>query len=190
VSEEAAEIPRAARRAARAEGIPLEALAFQGERAGIVSRVIANSIDFAVVVGALVSLYVGWSAALFLWSPTSFTLPPVRLGVAVFAFLAFLFLYFWATWATTGRTYGDLVMGLRVVNWRGERMHWTGAAVRAAFCTAFAIGLFWVVVSGANRSVQDVVLRTSVIYDWGRRRPAPQPPGPPGPPGPGRRAGH
>ena len=57
-------------------------------------------------------------------------------------------------------------MGLRVVNFRGEHQRWGGAAVRSLFCTTFPIGLLWVIVSGANRSVQDVVLRTSVIYDW------------------------
>jgi hypothetical protein len=46
-------------------------------------------------------------------------------------------------------------------------MHWAGGALRAAFCVAFAVGVFWVLVSSSNRSVQDVVLRTSVIYDWG-----------------------
>ena len=40
------------------------------------------------------------------------------------------------------------------------------AFLRAAFVIALPVGLFWVLVSGANRSVQDVVLRTSVIYDW------------------------
>ncbi len=38
--------------------------------------------------------------------------------------------------------------------------------MRSAFCTVFPFGLLWVIPSGANRSVQDVVLRTSVIYDW------------------------
>ena len=38
--------------------------------------------------------------------------------------------------------------------------------MRSAFCTVFPVGLLWVIPSGANRSVQDVVLRTSVIYDW------------------------
>ena len=44
-----------------------------------------------------------------------------------------------------------------------------GALLRAAFCVAFPIGLFWCVVSRKNRSVQDVVLRTSVIHDWANR---------------------
>ena len=46
-------------------------------------------------------------------------------------------------------------------------MRLTGTSiVRALFCTVFPFGLLWAIVSGANRSVQDVVLRTNVIYDW------------------------
>ncbi len=74
--------------------------------------------------------------------------------------------YWTVGWATSGRTIGNLVMGLRVVNREGRHPRWIGAAVRAAFCTVFPFGLLWVIPSGANRSVQDVVLRTSVIYDW------------------------
>ena len=38
--------------------------------------------------------------------------------------------------------------------------------MRAALCVVFPIGLAWVVVSRQNRSLQDTVLRTSVVYDW------------------------
>ena len=75
-------------------------------------------------------------------------------------------LYWTVCWATSGRTIGNLVMGLRVVNFRGQHQRWGGSAVRSLFCTTVPIGLLWVIVSGANRSAQDVVLRTSVIYDW------------------------
>ncbi len=165
-------VPRTIRKTTRAEGIPMEALVFQGERAGLVSRVIANSIDFSVIISVLVSIFAGYTAVLFLWNPTSFTFPSPRLGLAVFVGGFMLWLYFWISWATSGRTYGDHVMGLRVVNWQGERMHWAGAALRAAFCVAFSVGLFWVLISSSNRSVQDAVLRTSVIYDWGHRGPS------------------
>jgi uncharacterized RDD family membrane protein YckC len=74
--------------------------------------------------------------------------------------------YWTIGWATTGRTIGNLVMGLRVVSRKGQHPHWAGAALRAAFCAFFPFGLLWVIVSRSNRSVQDVVLRTSVIYDW------------------------
>ena len=83
MTDDVADAPRSLRKAARADGIPLEALPFQGERAGLVSRVIANSIDFGLVVVVMVSLYLGYAAALFLWSPTSFTFPSPNLGWAV-----------------------------------------------------------------------------------------------------------
>ena len=74
--------------------------------------------------------------------------------------------YLTVAWWLSGRSYGCLVMGLRVVNHRGGPLHLAGAFVRALFCAALPIGLLWVAVSRENRSVQDTVLRTSVIYDW------------------------
>ena len=61
---------------------------------------------------------------------------------------------------------GDRVMGLRVVGRKGKRMRWTGAFLRAVFCTVFPIGLFWCAISRENRSLQDMVLRTSVVHHW------------------------
>ncbi len=105
----------------------------------------------------------------FLLNPTGWRATSPPFGVAIIVGAVYLFLYFTVSWATSGRTYGDHLMGLRVVNYRGDRMHWAGAVVRAAFCVVFPIGLFWAVISPQDRSVQDVVLRTSVIYDWGVR---------------------
>jgi uncharacterized RDD family membrane protein YckC len=77
-----------------------------------------------------------------------------------------LVLYQTLAWWLTGRTYGGLVMGLRVVNFTGRGLRLAGSFARAIFCACFPIGILWVAVSRENRSVQDVVLRTSVIYDW------------------------
>ena len=85
-----------------------------------------------------------------------------------------LILYLAVCWMGSGRTYGNLVMGLRVVNGKGRRLHPLNALTRAVFYIIFPIGLLWVVVSGQNRSLQDLVLRTSVIYDW-EVRPLPLP---------------
>jgi uncharacterized RDD family membrane protein YckC len=64
-----------------------------------------------------------------------------------------------------------------VVNRKGHRLHPLPSFVRAVLYVIFPIGLFWVLISGHNRSLQDLVVRTSVIYDWDVR-PLPQPPGP------------
>jgi uncharacterized RDD family membrane protein YckC len=73
--------------------------------------------------------------------------------------------YFAVTWAVIGGTYGDRLLGLRVTDDRGARPGWGQCAVRAVLCTVFPIGLGWVLVSQENSSLQDVLLRTSVIYD-------------------------
>ena len=70
---------------------------------------------------------------------------------------------------STGRTYGDHLLGLRVVGHEGDRMRAAGAGLRAIFCLLVPVGLLWCAVDRSNRSVQDLVLRTSVVYDWENR---------------------
>ena len=57
--------------------VPVEARGFQGQRAGIVSRVLANTIDFAILLVLLTSVYFGWSAILFLRRGRDFHFPTV-----------------------------------------------------------------------------------------------------------------
>jgi uncharacterized RDD family membrane protein YckC len=61
------------------------------------------------------------------------------------------------------------MLGVRVVNYKGATMGAPGAILRAVLCVVFPIGLLWIAVSSANRSVQDLIFRTSVIYDWSPR---------------------
>jgi uncharacterized RDD family membrane protein YckC len=149
--------------------VPAEARGFQGQRAGIASRVLANAIDFAILLVLLGALYFGWSAVLFLRRGKDFHFPTVSYAGAYVAGAIVFTLYFALTWWSTGRTYGDQVMGLRVVNRHGERLGWWHALLRAALCVDFPFLLFWAIVN--NRSVQDLVVRTSVIYDWEHRAP-------------------
>ncbi len=153
-------------RASAVNAVPREGRPFQGLRAGVVSRVLANTVDFLVVLGVLVGCWIGWAAVLLMWRKSQFEVPIPSLGLAIVAGGWLMFLYFTVSWATTGRSYGDHLLGLRVVNLRGRRLRPTGAVLRAGFCVLFPIGLFWCVVSRENRSLQDVALRTSVVYDW------------------------
>jgi uncharacterized RDD family membrane protein YckC len=153
--------------------VPAEARPFQGQRAGVVTRTVANTVDFAVSVGVVAAGYLSWCVVLFVVDARDFSFPNPTFLLLLACGELVLFLYFTGAWATTGRTYGDHLLGLRVVNHGGERMRWAGAAVRAVFCLAFPIGLFWTVVSPTNRSLQDTVIRTSVIYDWTTGRQAP-----------------
>jgi uncharacterized RDD family membrane protein YckC len=160
-----------ARRRLRPEelAVPVEAREIQGDRAGFVTRALANAIDVAVCLLIVAAAYVGVVVVALLLNPTNPRVPSTPFIVFVVATGWVLWLTFAVSWATTGRTIGARVMGIRVVNFRGRRLRPLGAALRASFCLLFLPGLFWVAVSGGNRSLQDTVLRTQVIYDWTRR---------------------
>lgn len=146
--------------------VPEEVRSFQGEYAGVVSRVLAGAVDLAVVLVVLAAGYLAVAGLVFLIDPVSFRFPvPSRLvvlGLAVLLLVGYLTM----SWTGSGRTYGDRVLGLRVVNRRGRPLRAGMALLRAVFCTVLPVGLLWVAVSANRRSVQDLVLRTAVIYDW------------------------
>jgi uncharacterized RDD family membrane protein YckC len=75
-------------------------------------------------------------------------------------------LYLSLSWATSGQTYGDRILGLRVVTRAGGPVHATRALLRAVAYVLVPVGIAWVFVSRHNRSVQDILFRTSVVYDW------------------------
>jgi len=150
--------------------VPAAAREFQGLRAGIVSRVIANIVDVIVVVVLAFSLYFAYAALIFMFDPRDFQFPTLKMGWFVILCGVLLFLYFAVSWPLVGRTVGDRLMGLRVVSRRGLLLPWSVSILRAAFCVAFPLGLFWSIISRENRAVQDVVLRSSVIYDWAPNR--------------------
>jgi uncharacterized RDD family membrane protein YckC len=152
------------------EVLPARARSFQGLRAGIVTRALAASVDVVVVAGLGAAALLVWSLFRSLGQRTfQFTwlgsIPLFVLGELI------LCLYLWSAWSSTGRTIGKQVMGLRVVNAEGRLLRPLSALLRAILCVVFPIGLLWCVVSQGNRSAQDVLLRTSVIYDWNVRVP-------------------
>jgi uncharacterized RDD family membrane protein YckC len=151
--------------------VPREARPYQGAPAGIVTRVIANTIDGAVVGAVLGAGYLGWSALLFLIDPRSFEFPAVSFLFSFTAATIVALVYLWIAWWLAARTYGGHVMGLRVHGRHGKRLGPLRSLARSAFCVFFPIGLLWCVVSPKRRSVQDVFLWTTVVYDW---RPRPE----------------
>jgi uncharacterized RDD family membrane protein YckC len=146
--------------------IPQAARPYQGRPAGLMSRSIAATIDLLIVVLALVAIYVGWSGLLFLLRPERFKFPEPSIVLGLAAGFVVLTLYLTAGWTMTGRTYGNHLMGLRVVNHRGKVMRLPRALLRSLLYVLFPIGLLWVAMSARNKSLQDIVLGTSVMYDW------------------------
>ena len=151
---------------APAPELPLARAGVQGRHAGVVTRALANVVDVAIVVLMLVGVWFGVAAIRFLVRPAAFTFPSPSGQLLLSAGLGLLFVYFAVNWAVFGGTFGDRLLGLRVVGPDGERPRWGRSIIRAALCVVFMIGLFWVAVSQDNRSVQDLIVRTSVVYDW------------------------
>ena len=143
----------------------------QRHRAGLVSRSIADVVDLVVVAAGVVSGYLLVGALSFLVRPRTFAWPhasrAMLLGVGIVVAVAYLAM----GWSSTGRTLGKQLMGLRVVAAGGEVMGVATAVLRATLCVVFPIGLVWCALSRTNRSAQDVVLGTSVVYDWAPRTP-------------------
>jgi uncharacterized RDD family membrane protein YckC len=136
-----------------------------GARAGLVTRALANIVDLLVVALGVAGGYAAVAATRFLLGPTSFHFPAPAPQTLLFLGLGLQAVYFAVTWGVVGATYGDRLLGLRVTDDRGARLGGGRSAVRAVLCTLVPIGLLWVLVSRENRSVQDLLLRTSVVYD-------------------------
>jgi uncharacterized RDD family membrane protein YckC len=150
----------------RLRDVPASARDYQGHRAGIVSRLGAAVVDVVVVAAVLAAAWVGVFCVRFALDSRHASLPSPGREATVSIASGFAVVYLAACWWTTGRTYGDHLLGLRVVGMRGHRPGVLLATLRAVGYVVFPIGLLWTAVSRQNRSVQDLVLRTSVIYDW------------------------
>jgi uncharacterized RDD family membrane protein YckC len=159
---------------ARVSPVPREARPFQGQRAGLVTRLAAAALDSLVVGIVLLGGYLGLVGLLFLLNPRSFEFPQLGLVFSLASALCVAVVYLTVSWAISGRTYGYLVMGLRVLGRGGRRLSFVGAASRAVFVVLVPIGIAWVPFSRNNRSLQDLLLGTRVVYDWEprARRPA------------------
>jgi uncharacterized RDD family membrane protein YckC len=146
--------------------IPREARSYQGQPAGLVTRLVASTIDALVVMLLLLLGFLGFNAVLFIFNPVHFTFTGVSVLFSLVAGLFVLVVYLTLAWATTGRTYGCHVMGLRVVSRQGRRLRPHVAFLRAVTCALVPIGLFWCAGGRTHHSVHDILFRTDVIYDW------------------------
>ncbi len=150
--------------------VPREARPYQGRAAGLVTRSVAAVVDALVVALVVLSGYAGLNALVFLINPRSFTFLDTSLLLSLTAGWVVALGYLTACWWVTGRTYGCHLMGLRVVTRRGRRLRLWTALVRALTCTLAPIGLLWSAGSRENRSLQDLLVGTQVIYEWRPRR--------------------
>ena len=147
--------------------VPPEARGFQGDPAGIASRVLANSVDLAITIASLFAIYGVVAAGLFLRRGARFRFPTADVRSRVH------------------RRGADPHRVLRP-DLDGERPDLRRpsagdpasapttascssvgvATIRAVLCVLFPLLLFWAVVDRRRRSVQDLIVRTAVVYDW------------------------
>jgi uncharacterized RDD family membrane protein YckC len=138
----------------------------------LISRFVANAIDLLLVLVAIGVVYLGVAATDFLLAPRRFAWPsPGALTIGILGW-GLLIVYLTVAWSGTGRSLGKQVMGLRVERHDGGGLRLGHAFLRALLCAAFPIGLFWSLFSRDSASVQDLVVRTKVVYDWRPRIPA------------------
>jgi uncharacterized RDD family membrane protein YckC len=157
-------------RATGFDTVPKEARSFHGGSAGLVTRTLANVVDVVVVAALLAAGYLAVAGVLFLRRGAAFTFPVVSYRLGYTAGFAAWVLYMTFGWRTNGRTYGDYLMGLRVRTMQGADLGGVRALVRALLCGIAPLLLVWVAVSRQQRSVQDLIVGTHVIYDWGGSR--------------------
>ncbi len=138
----------------------------QGLRAGFVSRAVASGTDVVLVVCVYVVAVAIVSIAWDLCFSKSISVagPPHWLNELLVWIL--LVAYLTAGWSSTGRTPGKQLMGLRVVRSDGSPLRFLRALFRAALCATFFPVLLLALVNRRNRGLEDVVIRTVVIYDW------------------------
>ena len=133
--------------------------------AGVVTRGLAACVDLAVVVVATVLLDLAAAGVRFAWSPARFRWPQPGALLTSLVIMGIAVVYLTVAWAVTGRSYGDRLLGLRVVSTRLDLVGWPRSFCRALLSVVFPVGLLWSAVSATRRSVQDIVLRTVVVYD-------------------------
>lgn len=153
----------------------------QGQRAGILSRGLAFAADIGV---AFVIYLVVIAGVNLLWdllfsNKLSVPTPPGWFSALMIFWV--LVIYLGLGWASTGRTIGKQLLGLRVVREDAQPLKAGQAFVRAFLCAVFYPGILLVVLDRRMRSVQDVVVKSVVVYDWipesarPRRFPKPSP---------------
>jgi len=132
----------------------------------MVTRGIAGAVDAAVVLLMVMVGLLCVNGLSFLLDPRGFRVVGASQEVLVEVALATAVVYLAGTWAVMGRSYGCRLMGLKIVDRRGRSPRFLRSLLRAVFYVLFPVGLLWCCVGRSRKSVQDLVLGTTVVYDW------------------------
>ena len=144
----------------------------QGHYAGAVTRLVAFLVDQTVATAlfSFATAALTFVVALVTGDQITFEYPPLLLAAS---FAVWLFLYYSYPWATSGKTFGMALLGLRVVLRDGAP-----AGVKAAVLRTLALplsflllglGFVGIVTNREHRALHDRIAGTVVVYDWDAR---------------------
>jgi uncharacterized RDD family membrane protein YckC len=143
-----------------------------GHYAGPVGRTLAYALDTGVItlVYAGAGATLDWLAGTFLDESLVSGLNP---WISAVAFTMWAFVYFFGSLAVAGHTFGQALVGLRVVARDGSTLPVLSALVRTIVTPVsfllFGLGLLGVVIGREHRALHDVVGRSAVVLDFGDR---------------------
>jgi uncharacterized RDD family membrane protein YckC len=136
-----------------------------------VSRLLAATLDFAATIGAVLLGYLAIGGISFVVHPRSFRWPDPGASTLALVWWLVLVAYLTFGWTASGRTLGMQVMGLRVVNLAGGPLNGVRGFARAVLCATFPVGLLWCAINPRRLALHDLLVRSSVVYDWIPRSP-------------------
>ena len=144
----------------------------KGNYAGFISRLIAYSIDIAIIV--VVLILAGWLlntvSTIFQLGILDSIATFYQIWITSIIVLLFSAGYYIFFWTLVGQTPGKLLLGLRVVSRSGRPITFWQALRRflGYFISAFAIyiGYFWILIDNRRQGWHDKIAGTFVVYDW------------------------
>jgi uncharacterized RDD family membrane protein YckC len=153
-------------------GPPVIQEGLQGKCSGFASRFAALAVDVGVSLGVFLLALAAISFTARVLTGKDITWDKGDLWV-VLGYVAWAFVYFAYSWATSGRTAGMALFGVRVVREDGTAASGRRAVVRTlAFPLSFlflGLGFTGIVLGGRRRALHDVIAGTAVIYSWDAR---------------------
>ncbi|TYL45032.1 RDD family protein [Nocardioides sp. BGMRC 2183] len=141
-----------------------------GRYAGPISRTLGAAADvgFVVATYTLGAALVAFLARVLIHAD----LEEVAGVPATLVLLIWGALYLMVATAVSGRSVGQALVGLKVVDRDGGVVRGSQAVLRVLLLPVsalFAIGLLPILLRRDHRALHDLVARTAVVYDWGDR---------------------
>lgn len=148
---------------------PAVQASLQGRYAGAASRFVAYLVDATVSSGVfmLALTAISYAASLITGHTVTWSQDSVITGIML---AGWEFTYYAYSWATSGKTPGMALLGLRVVQPPGAPLRPSAAIIRTlAFPFSFlllGLGFIGILVQRDRRALHDLAAGTVVSYDW------------------------